>query len=378
MIWYPRFEGDAVHQRSPVQNLRYKILSLAETLCYANRAMRKTYFVLILFVLLALLHGTVSAGTYSLTDGQQISGDPISFDQNGLILKSDGVIQPRMPWKRFTQDSLKQLLAEAKTPKDKAFVEPLIEEEPQAKAKAKEIVIKPVEHPERPTNTGFFKLFSSPLGIFLFLVIYAATIYAAYEVALFRGHAVGLTCGLAAIPFLGILSPIIFLFVHSHHHAAVAVPTVAAEDAHQHEAPHYEPAAPVYEQPAEQPHVENVPPAQRYTPPPQAPAPGSYQAAAQQKPAAPTVVTFRRGEFTFNRRFFETKFAGFARAVPGDAEKDSVLYVKSLRGEYVGRKITSMTQTDLVLQIFKGDATADETIPYSEISEVQIRPKDVA
>ena len=51
------------------------------------------------------------------------------------------------------------------------------------------------------------------------------------------------------------------------------------------------------------------------------------------------VVTYQRGQFTFNRRFFETKFPGFFGVVRRDSEKDLVLVVKSARGLYVGQRI---------------------------------------
>jgi hypothetical protein len=93
-------------------------------------------------------------------------------------------------------------------------------------------------------------------------------------------------------------------------------------------------------------------------------------------PKLPPAITFARGEFTFNRRFFETKMPGFLRLVPGEAEKDMVLLVKSARGDFTGRRITELTQTDLHLQTFKGNATATEVIPFIEIREVQVKHKD--
>jgi hypothetical protein len=78
----------------------------------------------------------------------------------------------------------------------------------------------------------------------------------------------------------------------------------------------------------------------------------------------------------FNRRFFETKLAGFLRMVPSDAEKDMIILIKSSRGEFVGNRISKLQQDDLVLQFHKGTASADVTIPFMEIQEVQIRHKD--
>ena len=78
----------------------------------------------------------------------------------------------------------------------------------------------------------------------------------------------------------------------------------------------------------------------------------------------------------FNRRFFETKLAGFLRMVPSDAENDMMIVVKSSRGEFVWNRISNLQQDDLVLQFHKGTASSDVTIPFVEIQEVQIRHKD--
>lgn len=68
---------------------------------------------------------------------------------------------------------------------------------------------------------------------------------------------------------------------------------------------------------------------------------------------------------------------GFFRIVPTEADKDMVLYIKSARGEFVGKRIPKITQNDLTLLTFKDQATAEEMIPFTEIYEVQIRHKDM-
>src|SRR6185295_3003756 len=47
-------------------------------------------------------------------------------------------------------------------------------------------------------------------------------------------------------------------------------------------------------------------------------------------PAAPLpqTVVYERGQFIFNRRFFETKFSGFFGVVPRGAEKEMVIVIK--------------------------------------------------
>ena len=100
--------------------------------------------------------------------------------------------------------------------------------------------------------------------------------------------------------------------------------------------------------------------------------------AAPAAPSLPEPVIFRRGEFSFNRRFFETKLAGFFRLVPSEADKDMVVYIKASRGEFTGRRIVRITPSELFLQVFNNNATADEMIPFTEVLEVQVRHKDVA
>ena len=90
----------------------------------------------------------------------------------------------------------------------------------------------------------------------------------------------------------------------------------------------------------------------------------------------PQPVVFAKTDFTFNRRFFETKLAGFFRLIPGDAEKDMVLYIQAMRGQFVGKRITKISPTDLHLLIFRSAASAEEVIPLIEIQEVQIRHQD--
>ena len=80
----------------------------------------------------------------------------------------------------------------------------------------------------------------------------------------------------------------------------------------------------------------------------------------------------------FNRRFFETKLAGFLRMVPGEAERDMVIHVKSARGEHVAQRLSKVLPNELCLQVMKAGASSEVAIPYSEIYEIQIRHKDGA
>jgi hypothetical protein len=329
-------------------------------------------FGLFLICLLAFVTFTASAGSYSLADGSQVEGDPISITDYGVVFHTaDGRDLPRISLDKFTQDSLRTLRAGARSAREQALLDPWIEELPQDKAERKEIIVKPIQPPDRPTTRlGLMALFSSPVGLTIFLILYGANLFAASEVAIYRRQSLSTVCGLAAIPFFGVLSPLIF----------VAMPTkVAANE------------------------VQDEPQTRfRATPPPTsatAPAPVEETGAVETQPSLipdaivaaqpedgplqqeatpglPEPIIFRRGDFSFNRRFFETKLAGFFRVVPIEAEKDMVIHIKSGRGDFTGRRITRITPAELYLQVYHDNATADEMIPFIEILEVQMRHKD--
>ena len=133
-------------------------------------------------------------------------------------------------------------------------------------------------------------MFRSPLGLLLFVLLYGANIYAAYEIAFFRYRKPAAACVVAAV--LPIIGPLIFLFM----------PPPAMTAAAEHHAAE-EVAAPV---------EEAVPQEQHYAPAQEA---THAEAAA---PALPQPIIYKRGEVIFNRRFIETKLPGFLKTVPSD------------------------------------------------------------
>jgi hypothetical protein len=337
-------------------------------------------FSLIVICWLALFCSAASAASYSLADGTQVSGEVAwdSANANGVVFRPDGGAQASIiSWDKFSQDALKQLVAQAPD-KAKDFIQPLIEEPLDAKAKQREEQIndlnKRIKEPPKATlptqNIGFRAIFSSPIGLFLFFVIYCAQIFAAYEVAIFRNQPFGLVCGLAAVPFLGIFSPIIFLAMPTN--LAVEEPAVAhVEGAPATEGEHVTPTAPTPETANPLAPEGGVAHSPLHVSHGQAPA-------AVPAPTLPQPIVFKRGEFSFNRRFFETKLAPFFRLVPSEADKDMVVFMKTARGDFRGRRIVNITPNEMTLQTFKGDATANEVIPFTDVFEVQIRHKDFA
>ncbi|MEO5802904.1 MAG: hypothetical protein ABIR24_05190 [Verrucomicrobiota bacterium] len=331
----------------------------------------------------ALLSPIARAGNYALLDGGSVSGDPISFNETGLIVRqSDGNVSLRTAWAKFTQPALKQLAADAKSEKDKDFVEPFIEDSPQNETKRREVVIKQVPLPERPTgNVGLSAAFSSPVFQFIFFVLYLANLYAAYEIAFYKNRPPLLVCGVSAIvPFIG---PIIFLCIPGNvdpMEGQTLVEALAPPPATVEEIPVAEGsliATPVSSEVASDESNPLAQPAAQST----LPRPTLKIAHSEPEPAAPAFpapIVFHRGEFSFNRRFFETKLPGFFRIVPGEAEKDMMLTIKAVRGEFTGKRISRVTQNELYLQVFKDEASHDEMLPFAEILEVRIRHKDAA
>jgi hypothetical protein len=300
-------------------------------------------------ILLCLSAFPAAAGTYEMVGGSVLTGEPISANAQGLVIKrEDGSFAPRVGWTNFTANALKEL---AGNPKVKPFVEPLLEgeEEIASRKAAAEITVKPVARLERPDSRGGLGgLFRSPLSLALLLFVYLANIYAGFEIAIFRNYPIGLVCGIAAAaPMIG---PIIFL----------CLPRRIPGATEQHE-----------EQLAEEHQVEHVVTSEQEV---------HEAAAVPAAPAAPSLpqpTIYQRGHFSFNRRFFETKMAGFMRMVPSDAEKDMLILVKSSRGEYVASRIARLTPNEIYFLVAKGGASSEVMIPYTELAEVQIRHKDL-
>jgi len=337
-----------------------------------------------------LLMGVARADTFQLNDGSTLTGDIVSANDGGLRLRlPDGSYSDVVPWTKFSQDDLKKL---AKDPKMQPFVAPFIEETEQQRIQRTEVTVTQPHRLRHPASTGLFSaMLSSTVGLFVIVVLYGAGIFAAYEVAVYRRRPPGLVCGLAAVPVIGFLSPIIFL----------ALPTQAEEEWEE-EAYQPEPAAapppPSFTVPGNPPPsapagpaTANIPPAR----PPGAPTPASASIplpeaspeetsslklsqtpAAPQKPQLPQTQIFQRGAFMFNRRFFETKFPGFFGITRRDADKDMLLIVKSARGEYAAERIARISSNDFYIQVRKGHATEEVMIPFTEVQEVRLKHKD--
>ena len=309
---------------------------------------------------LGVLTGAIISGladSYPLANGTTLEGEPIAFAKDGLaVKKSDGSFSEKVAWTNFTQAALKKLAA---LPKAQPFVEPYLEpDDPEALKRPSEIALKPVSRLPRPEpHGGWGGMFHSSLALTMLFIVYLGNIYAGYEIAMFRSYPPGLVCGLSAVA--PVIVPIVFLSLPTR------LPPTPAELAREEDE---EEELLVPGEAATQPEAVS---AEGY--PVHSTAPATATASA---PRLPAPIIYQRGQTTFNRRFFETKLSGFLRIVPSDAEKDMLVHIRSTRGHHAGQRISKVMPNELSLQIRKGDASSDVSIPYSEIQEVQIRHKD--
>ena len=318
--------------------------------------MRKLHFICIGVLLCGLLTGIARAETFKLNDGQTITGDviPGSANDAGLQVRVEEGKYERIPWGNLSQAELKKF---AQNPKLRALVEPFIEVTEEQRIMKTDVDIKPVPRLERPAPRSLIgAMFSSGVGLFLILAFYAANIYAAYEIAVFRARPKVMACALAAVaPLVG---PIFLL----------CLPTLIEKT--DEDLAGAEPAGASQSFSVPNPEADEAAA--------QAAAGGLHLAHGQAPGTAglPPTQTFQRGAFTFNRRFFETKFPGFFGVVRRDAEKDMVLLVKSARGTYTAQRITRITANDMHLHVQKGAASEEVMVPFSEVQELQLKHKD--
>jgi len=313
----------------------------------------------LIFGLCVWFAANVSALNFEYADGTKFSGD--------IVQKTAGYLQVRidsgytnLAWSKFSQDTLKELKDLAVTSKDQKldeFVSPYIEVSQEEIIKKTEVVIKPVPRLDRPEKGSLIgAMFKSSIGLVCLLLLYAANIYAGYEVASVRAYSPAMVCGISAVaPVIG---PVIFLFMPTK------LPSrddeVVEEEA---------PAA----APGSHSASYNAPPAGHG-----AAAPG-HTPTDNEKAASttlPQTQVFKRGQFTFNRRFIETKFSSFFGAVRRGDDKDLVLVVKSVRGEHTATRISRIAANDMHLEVHKGGASQEVQIPFVEIQEIQLKHKD--
>lgn len=288
------------------------------------------------------LLAVVRAGTFSLADGTSITGDIIKSTDSSMTLRLPDNTYTNVMWGKLSQDAFRQL---AENPKIRPFVEPFIEIPESERPHKPEVKVNEVTRLELPSPQSFFSaLASSSVGLFALLLIYASNVYSGFEIAVFRNRPKGLVMGAAAV--LPVIGPIIFL------------------------------ALPTYAEPAPAAEIQVVvEPATFAMPGQPASAPEEVQIVAEASPKSPAGQVFKRGQFTFNRRFIETKFAGFFSEPRSGADANSDLVVRTTAGEFGVERITRIDTADMNVEIAAGGARQEFTVPFADIQEIQLKPK---
>lgn len=293
---------------------------------------------------------SVWATEFKLNNGDVLKGEIAAVAEEGLTIRLDlGGFSDRISWTKFTQETLKLL---ANNPQCKAFVEPFIEVPIELKArnrpKKREFKPLPVQRVALPPEKGeFLATATLPANLVILGLIFAANLFAAYEIAVYRGRPVALVCGLSVI--FPVVTPILFM----------SLPSVEQVEA--------------VEAGGVAPELESK--RRDTTRVPGGAAAGGLTMAKAEKSTAGSLepVTYKRGETTFNRRFFEIKFAGFFRVVLGEKEKQMVIVVKTSRDEFVARRIARITANEMHLQLLNG---SESPVSFGDIAQVQLKPKE--
>lgn len=301
---------------------------------------------------LILVSGLSSAfaQSFKLLDGQSVDGAPMSFTKDGVAFRdSSGNQGNRIGYTNFTQQALQDLLKNPKA--KKAFIEPFLEvvvEESTNRVMRTKYELKPFERLERPdTKGGLGQLAGSSVGLFFLALLFAANLYSAYEVGIFRNYSPYMVLGIAFVA--PVLTQIIFLCLPTY------VPKHAAEEVD-----------------ATGAHIPTFTTAGG--------APGTQTSSAQSSgghsgaaAAAPGLPVYKRGEFTFNKRFFETKLSGFFGIRPTDAEKGLVFHIKSNKGQLLCNRVVRVSPADVTVQVLRGTTIEELGVPFTDVIEIEIR-----
>ena len=299
------------------------------------------------------LVGNSPAVEFRLVNGDVYQGEAASLDDFGIVIRREiGGFTPKIGWGQITQETLKELMKNSQAAK---FVEPFIDLPPQPKEKEKkkkEIVLKEVPRLERLPKSGLIASLSTPIGLGLVAVLFLVNLFAAYEIALYRARPAVLVCGVSVV--LPVVGPLLFL----------SLPAGDAPDE----------GEAVAEAGGPDPEALITTPLASGT----KAAPGGLGIAADKKskPVATSLegAVFKRGETTFNRRFFESKLAGFFPMIMSGPEKDLALVVRAGKQEYIGKRISRISMTDMHMQLLRGGTEAQ--VAFGEINEVLVRRKD--
>ena len=95
-------------------------------------------------------------------------------------------------------------------------------------------------------------------------------------------------------------------------------------------------------------------------------------AAPSETPTHPEPQVFKRGQFTFNRRFIETKFAGFFGIARREGDKDMILLIKTSRAHLTATRISRIAANDMHVESTQGEVQ----VAFADIQEITLKHKD--
>lgn len=303
----------------------------------------------------------LNGAEFKLITGDVYRGTLSAADNDGIIVRLEtGEFSPRIDWAKLSDETLRALLD---NPRAKPFAEPLVEpiEIVPVKVKAKEISVRGVTgRVPMPDGVkkGLLSALMTPNGLILLIALFFANLYAAFEVARFKWRPVSLVCGLSAV--LPVVGWVIFLILPR---TAVAEQENATEAAVS----------------GTSVSVGNTAPAAS-----EAPRGGAAAALGLSKAAggqaggggndgSPKV--FKRGETTFNRRFFETQFPTFFRVVATEADRDLVIDVQAGKNSVVANRVSRISAAEIH---FKTTTNQEVGVNFADITQVTLRHKDAA
>ncbi len=345
-------------------------------------------FLLVLLCALPVM-GKGLEGTFKTTDGQTFVGRTVNYKAEGTLFKlsegpNAGGFTERIPWKRFTQETLMFFNTD---PEAAPFVQLLVVvpdaemdtemASPNDREESAPITVSVFKNHERPDKRpGFIGSFFTGGGFLLLLLLYAGNVYAGYEISFFRRYPMPMVTGVAAVaPFIG---PIVFLCMPTKRKQKVVIEEPEPDDEYVEGYAEGEYAEGGY---AEGSYAYD----EHGNPIAADPAAGGYAGYHAPEPEPepvqlPETKVFERGKFNLNRRFIESKFAGFFRAVPGENEKDMIMVVRASQGEFISNRVLKATNTEVTFSVPKGEegsgATVDKVIPLNDLLCITLKHKD--
>ncbi len=282
---------------------------------------------------------------FKLNNGDSYTGYAAAITDDGLVVRLEkGGFSPLVPWGRLSQETLVELANDTNATKFAIpFIEKSVDEKQRERAQKKEVRLKDVPRVDLPDGKQkFLPSLGTPIGFLILISLYLANLYAAVEIARFRSRPVFVVVGVSML--FPVLGPLLYLFV----------PDEASDDEGlDHSA---QPAVGAVEE-------------KKATP-------GALGVAGHGKVAVVDggPQTFKRSDTTFDRRFFETKFSGFFRMVASDGDKDKVLVFRTPKADYIARRISRISATEIHIQMLQG--ATEVGVPFTSISEVILRHKD--